>query len=331
MRLASCGFFRFKGITISTFVPTAKAAPIVSIVTATYNRSNVLRLVVECVLDSTFADWELIVIGDACTDDTEAVVTAFEDSRIRFVNLQENVGEQSGPNNAGCRLARGKYIAYLNHDDLWFPDHLEKAVGMLESGGPDLVFSAGVRIHHDGLTEIAAVTRSGGYESHVSVPASLWVFRRELLDEIGPWRSARDIYSPPSQDWLYRAAAVGKRIQLNPEVTVVLVPSAHRKRSYAERASAEHERIYAAMKQPDQLRATLCTEAAIRYAKLYHGLEIAGLQKMTAFRVLCRILRILKIPYYSFWAWISYRRKGGFIDKLRRHRGLPPLRKGVSE
>jgi glycosyltransferase involved in cell wall biosynthesis len=95
-------------------------APAVSVVTATYNRSNVLRYAVESVLAQSFRDWEIIVIGDACTDDTAAVVASYEDSRIRFTNLERNFGEQSGPNNAGFAISRGRYIAYLNHDDLWF-------------------------------------------------------------------------------------------------------------------------------------------------------------------------------------------------------------------
>jgi GT2 family glycosyltransferase len=56
----------------------------------------------------TRSDWELIVVGDACTDDTADVVATFPDPRIRFVNLPENVGEQSGPNNEGVRLGHGR-------------------------------------------------------------------------------------------------------------------------------------------------------------------------------------------------------------------------------
>jgi glycosyltransferase involved in cell wall biosynthesis len=73
--------------------------PLVSIITATYNRSNILPYTIASVLRSTFEDWELLVVGDACTDDTEQVVSAFNDPRIRFFNLAQNVGEQSGPNN----------------------------------------------------------------------------------------------------------------------------------------------------------------------------------------------------------------------------------------
>ena len=67
-------------------------SPHVSIVIATYNRSNVLRFAIESVRAQTVADFELIVIGDACTDDTAAVVNGFGDPRIRFENLPRNIG-----------------------------------------------------------------------------------------------------------------------------------------------------------------------------------------------------------------------------------------------
>ncbi len=108
---------------------------------ATYNRSDVLALAIESVLQQSLRDWEMWVIGDACTDDTEDVVKSFDDPRMSFENLPVNVGEQSGPNNAGAQRARGRYVAYLNHDDLWTPDHLEAAAGELDVSGADLVFS----------------------------------------------------------------------------------------------------------------------------------------------------------------------------------------------
>src|SRR5687768_2452137 len=99
---------------------------------ATYNRSNLLPLVIHTVLWQTFTDWELLVIGDACTDDTEAVVNSIGDPRIHFFNLPDNCGDQSGPNNEGMRRARGKFVAFLNHDDFWMPEHLANAVARLD-------------------------------------------------------------------------------------------------------------------------------------------------------------------------------------------------------
>ena len=72
------------------------------------------------------------MVGDACADDSEQVVAAFGDPRIRWHNLPENCGNQYGPNNAGIAMARGRHIAYLGHDDIWLPDHLQRHVDTME-------------------------------------------------------------------------------------------------------------------------------------------------------------------------------------------------------
>ena len=93
------------------------ALSLASIILPTYNWSAVLPFSIASALDQSFGDFELIVVGDGCTDDTEAVVRSFADARIRFVNLERNSGAQSAPNNAGVELARGRWIFFLNHDD----------------------------------------------------------------------------------------------------------------------------------------------------------------------------------------------------------------------
>src|SRR5260221_6050921 len=101
------------------------AVPKVSIITATYNWSSVLKYAIQSVLWQTFQDFEYIIVGDACTDDSAEVIDSFDDPRLRWHNLDENSGSQSIPNNRGLQLAQGTYIAYLGHDDIWYPTHLE--------------------------------------------------------------------------------------------------------------------------------------------------------------------------------------------------------------
>src|ERR1700679_2302736 len=102
--------------------------PRVTVIIPTFNYAPVLPYSIGSVLRQTFTDFELLVIGDHCTDESESVVTAIADPRVRWINLPVGIKHQSGPNNEGIRQARGQLIAYLGHDDLWLPWHLTRAV-----------------------------------------------------------------------------------------------------------------------------------------------------------------------------------------------------------
>lgn len=100
--------------------------PSLTVVISTYNWSTVLPFAIGSVLRQTFIDFEVLVVGVGCTDDSQAVVESIQDERVRWINLQSNSGHQSEPNNEGLKQARGELIAYLGHDDLWLqPHHLK--------------------------------------------------------------------------------------------------------------------------------------------------------------------------------------------------------------
>ena len=77
-------------------------APRVTAIIATYNWSSVLRYSVGSVLRQTFTDFELLVVGDGCTDDSAEVVAAMDDPRVRWINLPANTRHQSGPEQRGA-------------------------------------------------------------------------------------------------------------------------------------------------------------------------------------------------------------------------------------
>jgi glycosyltransferase involved in cell wall biosynthesis len=95
-----------------------------SIVIPTYNRADLLPRAIQSVLGQTLGDWELIVIDDASTDETPAVLAGFCDPRLRVFRNQPN-RERSASRNRGIEAARGDYICFLDSDDLYLPHHLE--------------------------------------------------------------------------------------------------------------------------------------------------------------------------------------------------------------
>ena len=99
--------------------------PLVSVIIPTYNQARFLGECLASLLAQTHARWEAIIINNFSTDDTLAVVGRYADERIRLINFKNN-GIIAASRNQGLRAARGEYIAFLDSDDLWFPDKLER-------------------------------------------------------------------------------------------------------------------------------------------------------------------------------------------------------------
>lgn len=300
--------------------------PRVSIVTATYNRSNLLPFVMDAVCASTVTEWEHIIVGDACTDDTAAVIAARNDPRVRFVNLERNVGEQSGPNNAGLALARGAYVAILNHDDLWLPWHLETALAAIESAGADMAVTLALTVNAAGEVRLAGVSPHDRFVSGTYAHASSWMCRRDLVERVGPWRPARTLHVAPSTDWIERAHRQRAHIVAVPVVTLVGILSGGRKNSYAHRQRSEHARLSAALRDDPRVLVSLLTTAALRLARQEQrlGALLGRACKVAA----SNVARAIGVHPLGVWYAVRYRRRGGFLDQLRQTRGLTPLPRG---
>ena len=125
-------------------------APTVSVVISTYNSAKTLKTAIRSVLLQEYSDFEIWIVGDGCTDNSPEVVASFADDRLHWVNLPQNSGSQSMPNNEGVRQANGMYIAFLGHDDLWLPAHLRLLVEALERDKADFVYCLTAWLSSDG-------------------------------------------------------------------------------------------------------------------------------------------------------------------------------------
>lgn len=320
-----------KGGIFYTFIKVHEAMstphlPLVSIVMATYNRSNILGYVIESVLSSTLQDWELIIVGDCCTDNSAEVVAAFADERIRFLNLPENFGEQTGPNNVGIGLARGKYLAFLNHDDLWLPDHLQSNIDVLERGDAELVFDQGLVVQTDVQHVVGALSANlAPYCPSMEVPVSLWVMRRELAVQVGPWAPSWELRCWPSQGWLHRAYRAGHKIMANPRLGAVLIQSGSRHHAYLDRQQSEHAFWYNHMQNQGNLLQILAPLYG-RYAHERQMSPLGGLRE--ALKAMVRQMLLVA----GLWPpqpryWLKYWRRGSLLRELRRRRGLPDIKR----
>ena len=105
--------------------------PKVTVVITTYNRANLLPRAVESVLAQTYTDYEIIIVDDCSSDDTQDVVAGFDDWRIHSFRHECNKGP-SAARNTGIFNANGKYIAFLDDDDEWLPVNLEAQVHFMD-------------------------------------------------------------------------------------------------------------------------------------------------------------------------------------------------------
>ncbi|QOG03134.1 glycosyltransferase family 2 protein [Flavobacterium sp. MDT1-60] len=115
---------------------------LVSIITPTYNAEKFIRETLKSVQNQTYQNWEMILVDDASTDNTVKIISDFaeKDSRIKLLKLEKNSGNGFARNIA-LEKAVGKYIAYLDADDLWFLNKLEKQIAFLKANHLPFTFS----------------------------------------------------------------------------------------------------------------------------------------------------------------------------------------------
>jgi hypothetical protein len=225
---------------------------------ATWGRGRHILPSVRSVLAQEGVAFELLVVGDACDDDTEAVLAPLLSGRVRWLNLPQRMGSQSGPNMAGIAAARAPLIAYLGHDDLWEPFHLADMVALFDAD-PGLDFAVGGVIYHlpHGIpgTPVTGLFAPGSDVAGMFFPPSCFAHRREVIGRIGGWRAPDTISDPVDADLLRRAYAAGARFGSNQRISVHKFAAGHRYLSYLRQDSAEQEAMAARMRLPGHAEA----------------------------------------------------------------------------
>lgn len=216
-------------------VPNASASaqvPTITIIVAAYNRGSVLARALRTVIAQTETDWQALVIGDACTDDTAEQIAALADPRIKFINLPERFGEQAGPNSVGMALSASPLVAFLNQDDYWLPNHLAAAVAGLASSGADLFWSRAAFFSNRGASDHRAffvetspsIFKLEDIYTHPwynAEPLSKWVITKDALNRLGAMRLAGEIALLPISDFCQRAFRIGLKLATGQEITVL--------------------------------------------------------------------------------------------------------------
>lgn len=124
---------------------------LVSIITPAHNAARFVGDTIASVLAQTYAEWEMLIVDDCSTDDTVAVVRRLIgcEPRIRLTALTQNVGAAAA-RNVALRQARGRYIAFLDSDDVWVPQKLERQLAFMRAGGHAFTISSYNVMREDG-------------------------------------------------------------------------------------------------------------------------------------------------------------------------------------
>lgn len=216
---------------------TGSANPVVTVVIATYNWSTVLPFSIGSVLRQTYTNFELLVVGDGCTDDSQKVVESINDERVRWINLPSNTGHQSEPNNEGLKQARGELIAYLGHDDLWLPHHLQYLVEAINNGS-DLAYGIVGVVNLQGGWDVPFPSPLA-YERGMWIPPTGVLHKREITQSLGGWKNYRELSVNPELELWQRAYDANYKLTLVPRFTAIKFPAAYRRDAYKNRSCAE--------------------------------------------------------------------------------------------
>lgn len=177
--------------------------PRVSILLPTHNRADVLPFAIRSVLAQTVQDFELLIVGDGCTDNTAEIIQAFSDPRVLWLDLPKAPGFGYANRNTALRSARGEYIAFMAHDDLWLCDHMEQLLPFFGDPKIEIVYSRPLWVIPRGMIVPGifnlnhGLTMDAFFNRRNAIPASCFMHRRECFFKYGYW----DDTLPDAADW----------------------------------------------------------------------------------------------------------------------------------
>ncbi|MEG0250053.1 MAG: glycosyltransferase family 2 protein [Peptostreptococcus sp.] len=125
---------------------------LVSIITPVYNAEKFIIETIESVQNQTYTNWEMLLINDCSTDSSADIIKekAAEDSRIKYIKLDKNSGAAI-TRNTGIAKAQGRYVAFLDSDDIWKPDKLDKQLALIKEKGVGFCFTSYRYVMQDGV------------------------------------------------------------------------------------------------------------------------------------------------------------------------------------
>ena len=200
-------------------------SPEFSVIISTYNRKDILPRAIRSVLDQTFKDFELIVIDNGSADDTEAVVKAIKDGRLKYFKNPKPTKSCDSPRNIGIGMSRGRFISFLDDDDIWYPERLNK-VSKAINENPDIPAIC----HNENMNvsgRISKVLRHGPWSSDMyqrlmyegnCLSSCAMAIKKEIFDELKGFDLREEFRAASDYDFWIRMTSKGIKIHFIDEV-----------------------------------------------------------------------------------------------------------------
>ena len=162
----------------------------VSIIIPCHNSQETIGYTLQSVINQSLHDWELIVVDDGSSDESARIIKKYQekDLRIKYLKIEKPSGSPALPRNIGIKNARGKYIAFLDSDDIWLPDKLQQEVEFMEKYDYDIVYTYYEKMDWDGKrnNRIIRTREISTYKSLLksnSIPCLTSILKRDIIGE----------------------------------------------------------------------------------------------------------------------------------------------------
>ena len=185
--------------------------PLVSVIMPTYNHANYICKAIQSVLKQTYQNLELIIIDNYSEDDTEKIVASHEDDRIIYLKFSNN-GIIAASRNNGIKYSHGDYIAFLDSDDIWLPEKLEKQTKLFQISNETAMVYTRYKTIKEGTISSNIFPKNDRYKSgnifeslylRSFVACSSVMVKRCVLDQIGLFDTDPDLIAIEDADlWL---------------------------------------------------------------------------------------------------------------------------------
>jgi len=189
--------------------------PTFSVVIPTYNRGELLRDAIESVLFQTDQDFEIIVVNDASTDNTNEVLYTFTDKRIKKIEIEKS-GIVATVRNIGIKESKGSLIAFLDSDDLWYPKKLQKVREVFEKDEKIVLVCHDMLLTRQG--KFVFIHRYGPFENNMyerllfrgnCIGSSATVVRRKAIEKIGLFVEDKNFLGAEDYECWLRLSKIG--------------------------------------------------------------------------------------------------------------------------